>query len=139
MEAAAARRASYEGGEELRSGAWAPVDLRPSRAGKRERRARGLHSRPAWRRRLPELAGEGNPSLCSSPPGVSHGEKGEYGRRQKGWRRKEGNEPVTFHLAMAWRVISKFLAGRNAVESGVDPTFVLHCRNLLRYENLCRP
>jgi hypothetical protein len=33
----------------------------------------------------------------------------------------------------AWRVISHLLAGRNALESGVDSTFVLHCENLVRF------
>jgi hypothetical protein len=64
--------------------------------------------------------------------------EGTGGGRRVGGERKE-NEPAISHLAVAWSVISKYLAGRNAAESGVRPTLPLHYENLLRSQNLCQP
>jgi hypothetical protein len=47
-------------------------------------------------------------------------------RHTGGLEEKEGNEPASFHFAVASRVIYQFLDRRNAVKSGVEPTFALY-------------
>jgi hypothetical protein len=59
--------------------------------------------------------------------------KRTHGRRKEG--EKEENEPVIFHLPVAWWVNITFLFRRDAVKSGSMADFVLYCENLLLPES----